>query len=361
MISSIAASLSERIYTSAFNPGTWSGILEDLAKATGARFASLAMYSPRFQVLSDFNTPSLSFCDSAENQKFIESVIEDLRASSLLNAGFFESDLSKGDLPQVRQRERLASEFARHRIGPQVGAMIDIEGGSVISLNFGRWIGEGSFGGSTKELTDALYPAYLHALRFSSLLQFNRAKGAAEALCSLDIPAAIVSPTGNVVYQNALFEKAGDYLIRSKGGKIDIRDRDVQRSKFAKTLDSVASEGVSFPMKANAHRTSAIVHFIPVHRGAGEILPFPFTIVILSTLDTRRGVPRAELLQSLFGLTPGEAKLSHHLASGQPLNVAAATQGITVGTARTYLHRIFLKTDTQQQSELISLIKSGVL
>ncbi|RUY60441.1 helix-turn-helix transcriptional regulator, partial [Mesorhizobium sp. M7A.F.Ca.CA.001.09.2.1] len=62
--------------------------------------------------------------------------------------------------------------------------------------------------------------------------------------------------------------------------------------------------------------------------------------------------------RELFDLTPAEARLATALASGRSLKEAADTSNITVKTGRTYLERIFSKTRTRQQSELVALLKS---
>jgi DNA-binding CsgD family transcriptional regulator len=63
-------------------------------------------------------------------------------------------------------------------------------------------------------------------------------------------------------------------------------------------------------------------------------------------------------IRYLFDLTAAEAKLATALASGRSLKEAAANSNITVKTCRTYLERIFSKTRTHQQSELVALLKS---
>ncbi|CAH2406318.1 LuxR family transcriptional regulator [Mesorhizobium ventifaucium] len=63
-------------------------------------------------------------------------------------------------------------------------------------------------------------------------------------------------------------------------------------------------------------------------------------------------------VRGLFDLTSAEARLAAGLASGSTLKEAAARSNITVKTCRTYLERIFSKTRTRQQSELVALLKS---
>lgn len=66
--------------------------------------------------------------------------------------------------------------------------------------------------------------------------------------------------------------------------------------------------------------------------------------------------PAASQLERLLGLTPAEARLTHALAGGLSVEEAAERCSITVGTARTYLKQIFLKTETSRQAELVKLV-----
>ncbi|WP_027168427.1 hypothetical protein [Mesorhizobium sp. WSM3224] len=66
----------------------------------------------------------------------------------------------------------------------------------------------------------------------------------------------------------------------------------------------------------------------------------------------------ASLLNALFDLTPAEARLAADLAAGLTLSETAAPGGITVKSARTYLERVFQKTGTHQQSQLVAMLKT---
>ena len=66
--------------------------------------------------------------------------------------------------------------------------------------------------------------------------------------------------------------------------------------------------------------------------------------------------PPAPRLERLLGLTPAEARLTNALAGGLSLEEASERCSITIGTARTYLKQIFLKTETSRQAELVKLV-----
>jgi DNA-binding CsgD family transcriptional regulator len=54
-----------------------------------------------------------------------------------------------------------------------------------------------------------------------------------------------------------------------------------------------------------------------------------------------------------FGLTPGETRVLGEIIGGNGLPAAAARLKITQATARTHAYRIFEKTGTNRQAELI--------
>jgi DNA-binding CsgD family transcriptional regulator len=64
-------------------------------------------------------------------------------------------------------------------------------------------------------------------------------------------------------------------------------------------------------------------------------------------------------LRQLYKLTPAEARLAAHLAQGSRLEDAAIDLGVSLNTVRTHLKRIFSKTGTDRQAELVRLIISG--
>jgi DNA-binding CsgD family transcriptional regulator len=63
-----------------------------------------------------------------------------------------------------------------------------------------------------------------------------------------------------------------------------------------------------------------------------------------------------ETVSRLFDLTDAEARLAVALGEGHRLEDAADRMGITVSSARTYLKRVFSKTDVTRQAELVRLL-----
>lgn len=62
------------------------------------------------------------------------------------------------------------------------------------------------------------------------------------------------------------------------------------------------------------------------------------------------------MLQALFGLTLAEAKLAREVMKGDGLQACARRLGVAANTARTHLNRVFDKTGTKRQAELVRLL-----
>ena len=81
----------------------------------------------------------------------------------------------------------------------------------------------------------------------------------------------------------------------------------------------------------------------------------PAIIVLLTDLDADISRATSRLGETL-GLTPTETRLAVELASAHSFEEAAKSLKISPNTARTHLKRIFAKTHTRSQAELVSLV-----
>jgi DNA-binding CsgD family transcriptional regulator len=66
--------------------------------------------------------------------------------------------------------------------------------------------------------------------------------------------------------------------------------------------------------------------------------------------------PTPEQLRAQFGLTAAEAAFACAIVRGEGLRECARAIGISEPTARTHLHRIFEKTGTKRQAQLVRVI-----
>ena len=79
----------------------------------------------------------------------------------------------------------------------------------------------------------------------------------------------------------------------------------------------------------------------------------------VSALKKSALVPSPAVLRGLFDLTPAEARFASALVSGRAVKEASRSVGITESSGRTYLTRIFAKTGTHRQAELVTLLTTA--
>jgi DNA-binding CsgD family transcriptional regulator len=70
---------------------------------------------------------------------------------------------------------------------------------------------------------------------------------------------------------------------------------------------------------------------------------------------------RQEQLMSLFGLSRNEARLALSLSRGRSIAQSAEDLGLTLETTRLYSKRIYAKTGTSGQADLVRLILASVV
>ena len=100
-----------------------------------------------------------------------------------------------------------------------------------------------------------------------------------------------------------------------------------------------------------------LVAFLPDTHG---FLDDEAPVAVLLVSDPERRVDANEdRLCRLYRLTQAEARLAGLMAQGKRLDGMAETTGVSVHTVRTHLKRIFTKTGTSSQAELVHLLLAG--
>jgi DNA-binding CsgD family transcriptional regulator len=168
-------------------------------------------------------------------------------------------------------------------------------------------------------------------------------------------------PTGIVVLElgpprHVILRNAAAAGICARGGAIiltahSFRFRDPRHEKWLKE---------NIRLYRDAH--PKIAREITIEGAEGQIavtlkplrhLTSPPCIVALLSRLSHRSLPTITKLRDLWGLTAAEAELGVALADSGNIRAAAKKRGITEGTARQYLKRIYNKADVRGQADLI--------
>lgn len=347
----------ERIYEAAFFPELWVSVLDELALATGSGVGAMGIYWPHQRGITtsfEISPGSQPWEQTAEE---LEGWLAQVRAGQYANRGFFQLDLLRGDWSGLPNIEERLENHRKRGFGVQTGTIIELFNGEIIELGFTRRLGEPRYDDGLVASLQPIHVAFKQSAFFASRLQFERARCSVDTLNDFGLPAALVNGSGQILLTNELFDSVDHYVARSSSGRVAIRGSDTLRKTFAEALEQSVTRSVSVPIPPSDAHNPAVVQLMPLCRDATAIFSMSCTVMVLSPVATTVGVPSCELASKLFGLTRAEARLAVALASGLSLRDSAASQGISFGTARAYLVRIFSKTATNQQSELVSLLK----
>ena len=83
-------------------------------------------------------------------------------------------------------------------------------------------------------------------------------------------------------------------------------------------------------------------------------------VALFVTDAENRQVSTTEILRALYSLSPAESELVQLLSSGHSLEEAARMRDVTINTVRTQLKRVFAKTQTSGQADLVQMVLTGV-
>lgn len=121
-------------------------------------------------------------------------------------------------------------------------------------------------------------------------------------------------------------------------------------------IDMAALAGTRLRISRPSGRLPLLLTVIAVRDGvAGLRAQGPLAAIFI--MDPDRGdTPDPALLQELFGLTAAEAAFAVEIGRGDGLQAVAERLSIARSTARTHLARIFDKTGTSRQAELVRLL-----
>ena len=97
---------------------------------------------------------------------------------------------------------------------------------------------------------------------------------------------------------------------------------------------------------------------VPV-RSADTLSVAAAAAIFVTDPDSVQIAPES-ILRTLYGLTPAEARLASELLQLRTVEESAEILGVSLNTARTQLKRLFEKTNTRRQSELLQLMGHGV-
>jgi DNA-binding CsgD family transcriptional regulator len=245
-----------------------------------------------------------------------------------------------------------------------VGAVITVDGDSAGILGVHRK--SRPFDEKGKRRVDLLIPHLRRALqvRNTFLKQRLQRDAALEGLDRLATAALLLDGEARVLFAN----RAAEALLSEGDGLAVAHGRLVGRApKATEWLRALVAEAARTAAARSAHpggslplprrdRRPLTVLVSPMRGEAFGIDALAGLALVLVRDPVGHKASSVAALQTLFRLTPAEARLAAALTDGSSLEEIAAANGSSIHTARTLLKRVLGKTATRRQGELIALI-----
>ncbi|PTE08974.1 helix-turn-helix transcriptional regulator [Mesorhizobium helmanticense] len=359
--------LTDKIYEAAFVPDLWAGALEAASGLSGSASGSIFVFSDGSPARGRFSNESPGHARSLESIRpvFDEFLIGDnwklspgvMRMYDMQPASFVhvEAFMTAEEIERDLQRTRLRAAG----IGAHLCAAIPVPSGELVTFVFQRWTKDGSYDRSSVDRLDQLRPHFARAGMVSARLGMEQARATVSALEAIGLPAVVMTASGRVLTANSLLEDMPEIFLPTAHGGMAIASAAANALFQQAIVENRHNSAVrSIPVAANESRPALVIHLLPLRRAAHDIFSGADILVAATAVSASSVVPSPTILAGLFDLTPAEARLAATLSQGRPLKDAASDLNITVKTSRTYLERIFAKTGTRQQSQLVALLKS---
>jgi len=359
-----------RIYDAAADSCLWSAVLEDVASVLDGTLVGLMHYdlpSPRahWEVYIGFDPEY-----ARQYAEYYSSINPWIVRAARLNAEGVESITTSEQLLAVSEfkQTEFYNDFASRYGGVhQIGGIIARRKDWCSAITCLRTPTAGPFGSAEVEILRVLFPHLQRAVqlhrKMADLSGCYRAS--LDALDRLPAGVILVDDHGRILEANRaakLILSQNDGLRTDKEGLAAATSNQTKelRSRIAAAALTARGKGVSAGGSIAIVRPSgkrplgvvmmpASVHAFPPD--ARE----PAVMIFVSDPEAKlRTAP--EVLARVYDLTAAESRLAEQLMHGESLVHAAERLGVSHNTARTHLQRIYQKTETTHQGDLVRLL-----
>jgi DNA-binding CsgD family transcriptional regulator/PAS domain-containing protein len=252
-------------------------------------------------------------------------------------------------------------------ISQGIGATIHKD--SMLTSNVAIFAGDdrADFGGEEIALLKALMPHMQRALKIHMhLAEANIRQGEfVEAMEPLAVGVILVTASGQVLFAN---RSARRLLDNRDGLMMDRQGLCAVRSRETNALRGLIGRMVGSCRQGQSQSGGGLNVTRPNGRRALQVLVSPVrpqqslhlgarAVAAIYVTDPEQVSERPEVvLMRLYGLTPAEAKVAALIVRGMSARQAAEGLAISYNTVKSHLKRVFVKTGTKRQGDLIRLV-----
>jgi len=363
------------IYDAAAEPETWPSCLEALAgdlRALAIGFFPIVPGSlvTRASLTVGHDPGFLARYDAHYGQPEVNAYIQGVTPDMLVPGTVMRAEAVLPDR-DLRRTEYFADWLRPQGIGAGGFAILAGPGGTPLVLSIARSPGRGHIDRDEQTLLRLLVPHFERALAVDQRLErlAEERRASESALDLLDVAVVLVDHAGRPIHMNrrahGLLQANDGFGANGEGLRGATPEATAMlRRCIADAVRTGAGRGfdaggaVVLPRPSGRRALSAMVS--PIAPERWRTMPATaFAAVLISDPDAL-AAPPVTVLRRLWGLTGAEAILAREMAAGHSLHVAAEHLGVTVATARSQLARVFAKTGSDRQADLMRMLVTAL-
>jgi DNA-binding CsgD family transcriptional regulator len=349
-------------YEAATEPGLWPRFLElytDSVSSDSVVLQTHHLDRDKSSILAGFGISSPF--QQSYNEHYSKLNVWRNRGRALYVSGAV--NLDEEQCPRlVLERSEFYNDYLRRiRADYSMGAVITRSGNQAPTLTALRDRGKGAYSEDERKIARFLVPHLARAWAVYEKLELLAA--GESALDRLPVAVVFLDVDTSVVYCN----RSAEEIFRAKDGLslqtgvLCASDRSAE-GQLRRALNQAFSPGkllgksaVSVPRTSGRRAYQVVVAPLRGQFRQFTGAPPPRALVLITDPEWPEPA-KLDLLIQLFGLTRKEAELAARLFEGKSVEQAGDEMSITYQTARTHLRRIFSKTETSRQTELLLLL-----
>jgi len=350
--------VTDLIYEAAFVPELWPKLLGEMADLSGSVGSTLFLFDdgPGRGITLENLSDLLGEFLANDDLRFSTSVV---RMCNTKPHSFVDVDdyLSAAEI----EHDPIRIKLRARGIGPHICTAIPMPSGELAIYVLQKPLDTPRYEPEAIDRLNELRPHLARAGLIATRLGLEQAKSTVAAFEALGLAAAICNH-GRVLAANAMFHAYPEVFRIGVQNRLSITNSSANvllQAALCESLRSKEQQVRSIPVGIGAEIEPGVMHVLPLRRSASEVLSGGDAAVVFTPVRASALIPAPNVLSGLFDLSPAEAKLAISLTGGQPLKAAAMASDIKFSTARSYLEQIFRKTGTNQQSQLVALLKSA--
>jgi DNA-binding CsgD family transcriptional regulator/PAS domain-containing protein len=361
------SSLIGDIYDAALDPSLWIGVLAKCAQFVGGPAAVLFS---RDTTRKSCNAAYYCGIDPHYKRLITDRYI---RADPVMMGQVFARIGEPVAITDITPRDELLQahnyqEWGRPQgLGDALGVALDKSATSAALLMVFRHERDGQVDGEMRLRMRLIFPHIRRSLLVGRVVHLRTAEAAtfADTFDGISAGMFLVDARGRIVHANASGQALLDqgFLLRTTGGKLTAGDARAEQALHEVFLAAssgdaaVGTKGIDVPLIA-CEGERYVAHVLPLTSGARRRAGTSYAAVAaLFVHKTALGAPSApQAIAETYKLTPGELRVLLGIVQAGSVPETAAALGIGNATVRTHLLKLYAKTGTRHQSELVKLV-----